>query len=367
MKKLALLGVFFSFLLTACEVIEDENDGAVGNSTCTNQIIEKWDLWSQGTCLRGANIYQQEEFGDPWYPKISDRDFQSLRQAGANYVNLSIPGTFDVKTEVLNQSFENKLDSLVQAAKRNQLYTVISIRTGPGRGEGDITEEGHMDKGLYTKKSSQDAYIEMWKRITQRYKDDQSVVGFDLIVEPHDVSVSKWKVFSQRLVDEIRSIDAHTPLLVQFPDWSDIGSLQNWTPLEGEKIVYPVHQYDPWEYTHESQELENAQAELKEIFGVLEQWMEKMGAKTVINEFGLKHKQKNAAEFIDSELKLIESLGINHAIWIWEVEDSEYDYREFDIRKNKDLLNVVKANWQLNEHWYSPQELRGPASLTTKK
>lgn len=65
----------------------------------------KWDLWSRGTQLRGANIWQrvrvpsldQDYLGDGYIgPPYSQADFDRLAQLGANYVNLSLPGLFTI-------------------------------------------------------------------------------------------------------------------------------------------------------------------------------------------------------------------------------------------------------------------------------
>jgi hypothetical protein len=66
--------------------------------------VDKWTLWTDGTQLRGANIWQRvvvpeldgDEFlGDGYVgPPFTQADFDRLAALGANYINLSHPGLF---------------------------------------------------------------------------------------------------------------------------------------------------------------------------------------------------------------------------------------------------------------------------------
>ncbi|HQH74217.1 MAG TPA: hypothetical protein PK360_19225, partial [bacterium] len=62
----------------------------------------KWDLWKNGTTLRGANIYQRRVFPSldgleflgpgPMGPPYTQEDLNELAAWGANYVNISYSG-----------------------------------------------------------------------------------------------------------------------------------------------------------------------------------------------------------------------------------------------------------------------------------
>jgi hypothetical protein len=40
-----------------------------------------------------------------------------------------------------------------------------------------------------------------------------------------------------------------------------------------------------------------------------------------VNEFGVGIKVPDAQKFLRKELELLETQGLNHAVWIWEVRD----------------------------------------------
>lgn len=308
-------------------------------------------LYSGGTKLRGANMYQQEKYaeaGNIWNPKIDARDLVDLRNKGANFVNFSVPGIYDVRTYAPRADFEGKLDQLVAMATAANLYVVLSFRTGPGRGEGRITGDGFNNGELFTSVAAQNAFVEMWKAVATKYKNHPNVIGYDLLVEPHDIATSVWRALAQRLVTEIRTIDADTPMLVSLPDWGNYAQITSWVPLAGENLVYTIHQYDPFEYTHNNTASDEINA-LNGIYATIQNWINIHNKPIFINEFGLAVTVSNGTNFMNAQIAKIEAIGMGHAAWIWEVAyDPDYDYAVFDFKKNAPLMSVYSASWVRN-------------------
>lgn len=65
-------------------------------------------------------------------------DLMALREAGANLVAFSVPGPYHVLEATPWPAAANHLEQLIEAATAADLYVLISLRTGPGRGEGDL-------------------------------------------------------------------------------------------------------------------------------------------------------------------------------------------------------------------------------------
>ncbi|GAF78152.1 unnamed protein product, partial [marine sediment metagenome] len=131
-RKLIVL-MFFTFLvlsILACsggeEVTttpspESEPDGTPIPSDATS---DKWELWVNGTHLRGANIYQRRVYPEldgptfmgpyPVGPPYTQEDFNRLAALGANYVNISHPGLFtETPPYTLDKSIQDNLDNLL--------------------------------------------------------------------------------------------------------------------------------------------------------------------------------------------------------------------------------------------------------------
>ncbi len=333
--------------------------------------LDKWSLWTNGTQLRGANLWQRIRVPDldgdllgPGYigPPYAQSDFDRLAAAGANYVNLSIPGLFTERPPyVLDEGSQANLDSLLEMAERAGLFAVISFRTGPGRsdftfyrdGAGDWFDPALLIETVWTEQAAQDAWVEMWRVTAERYRGHPVVVGYDLMVEPNadDVllqiydpaefypryagTLYDWNQFYPRIVAAIRQVDAETPILVNPMGWGSVPWLPYLQPAQAERIVYAAHQYAPFLYTHQ-QPLERKpypgefditwdgipdrfdRAWLEAYLAPLQEFRQRTGAPVAVNEFGVVRWAPGAADFLRDEIAWFEAHGIHHALWVWE-------------------------------------------------
>jgi len=96
----------------------------VGASLC-DACKGKWVLWTSGTQLRGANIYQRRVYpeldGSEFLgsgslgPPYTQEDLDRLAAWGANYVNISHPGLFTEEPPyVLDPDVQVNLDRLLR-------------------------------------------------------------------------------------------------------------------------------------------------------------------------------------------------------------------------------------------------------------
>ncbi len=207
-KRNILLLTLVVSLLPACRpapVIVTPPTASSTDDYLTNdyQTNDKWSLWTNGTQLRGANIWQRiripdldgDLLGEDYIgPPYAQSDFDRLAAAGANYVNLSIPGLFSERPPyVLDEGAQANLDALLEMAGRAGLFAVISFRTGPGRsdftfyrdGAGDWFDPSLLIETVWTEQAAQDAWVEMWRTTAERYRGHPIVVGYDLMVEPN--------------------------------------------------------------------------------------------------------------------------------------------------------------------------------------
>jgi hypothetical protein len=314
-------------------------------------------------------MFQQvERPGAPWTPNLVAADLEGLASAGANYLNLSIPGPFAVSPPYAEDvESSRRLDEIIRRAADAGLNVVLSFRTGPGRSERDIVknDSGPLRRELFDNATAETQFTHMWKTVAQRYRGSNRVVGYDLLVEPHAPDGAKpgeqqefqgrWARIAQGLIKAVRAEDGETPILVSPVDWGTVAGLESWEPLQGERIVYTAHQYVPYEYTHPPEEnarplpFKQAVQNMRERVEAVRLWKERHPLSPVgVNEFGVWHAAERADEFLHEELRLLEAIGVNHAVWIWEVLDPDYDERTFDVKQNSRLLRALEDNWKHN-------------------
>lgn len=361
------------------------------------QALTKWDLWTHGNCLRGANLWQarndKSEFGNALGegavgPPFSIDILRRLRSWGGNLVMLSHPGIFSEKAPYLMEAkVQANLDEMVHKAGAAGLYTVISFRTGPGRSEKAFSPPPGPESGrqIWTSRAAQDAWVRMWKHVAQRYRNHPHVVGYNLMVEPnpnttavkehnpeafakkYGGSLYDWYPLAQRIVQAIRSVDRLTPILVSPMNYGDLGWLSAMPLMRDGRTVYIVHQYEPYLYTHQTEPFSYFypgffdgnwdgvpetidRGWLRGIFTPLESFRNSHKVPLAVMEYGLKHRVPDSAKFLSDELEIFETLQLSHALWLWETDYSGVDWDDFNVRAASDpvFLDTLKKNWQRN-------------------
>lgn len=435
--------ILITGLMAGCNPsVPDLNDGTsadnggpsgnpdAGGDTATNgdaaTFTSKWALWTEGTRLRGANIYQRRVYpeldGDtymgsgPVGPPFIQSDFDELAAMGANYVNLSHPGLFTENAPfVLDEDIQNNLDNLLDMVAVADMFAVITFRTGPGRSDftfywgevGDWFDESYLNDTMWQDAEAQEAWAAMWRYTAQRYRNNPIVVGYDLMCEPNSNEVGShalndqlnledssepdefyeqyrgtlydWNQLYPRITTAIRVVDADTPILIGGMGYSSIAWLPYLEPTGDPRTVYAVHQYNPFEYTHQpSTDQERTypgsfdldgddipdqfdRVWLEGLLATIDTFAATHGVPVAVNEFGLYRFQPGAAEYMKDLMDLFEERGMNHALWDWNPswEPRASDNDEFDIRfgpdpsnhtniQSSDLMNTIIDIWQRN-------------------
>jgi len=187
----------------SCDVADKKDEGSEENGNNNDQgITSKWELWSGGVKLRGANIHQRRIYPEldgneflgtgPVGPRYDQNDFNRLAAWGANYVNISYPGIYTEKPPYqLDQAVLSHLKKLIDMIAQADMFAVISYRTGPGRSEftffwgehGDWFDASYYNDQVWKNKNAQDAWLKMWQETASQFRDSKVVAGYGLMVE----------------------------------------------------------------------------------------------------------------------------------------------------------------------------------------
>ena len=385
------------------------------------QTIDKMELWNScnGTQLRGANILQRHTYFEidgpsselrPIGPGIigppyTQNDIDRLSALGANYVVVSHAGLFtETFPYTLDQSIQDNLDNTLDMIAEADMFATISLRTGPGRSEsafiGSEISSGlngslQHDK-VWEDKDAQDAWVEMWRYTAERYRDNNVVVGYELMVEPnanelffkiydpqkfyskYSGTLYDWHQLYPQITDAIRQVDTNTPILISSMEWGAVKWLPHLKPTGDERTVYTVHQYEPFHYTNQKphsnytypgmldvnlsgKEDQFDRVWLEGLMTNVDVFVEDSHAPVTVTEFGTVRWVPGAAEFMKDQMHLFESKGMNYAVWLWEpawepytTQVNEYNFRygpdgnkNLDVPSN-DLMEIIVKHWSYN-------------------
>jgi len=141
-----------------------------------------------------------------------------------------------------------KTDLVLGWAARHHVKVVLDLHTPPGG-------KGWSTGSLFVERAAQKHFVEVWRKMTQRYKGNTTIWGFDLVNEPDDDDTAPdcqdWQGLSLIGARAVREIDPSRTLIVEPPK---SGSAVGWTyfnPLPLEHVVYSFHMYDPLRFTHQ--------------------------------------------------------------------------------------------------------------------
>lgn len=180
-------------------------------------------------------------------------DYARMARLGANFqvVRLELGRLSQFPGASLDPEYLVKLDSLIQLGEHFGIKTVFKMTL---YGINDFSWE----KFWLNENNINETYIDAWKVIWNRYKNESSVVGYDLVNEPrkldmeisYDDLTNKYLLpLYQRLIDESQKINPEKYCLVQ-SIFMNKGEKVNGnqyceitTPLNRKNILFAPHIY----------------------------------------------------------------------------------------------------------------------------
>lgn len=193
--------------------------------------------------------------------RVTEQDIKDLKADQVNIVRV-VYGYYKLisKTSPYNYNedeFDN-LDRVIDLCEKYGIRIVINPHTVPGL-ENDYTCSPF--DSFWTTETYQDILVDLWKKISDRYKSRGSVIfGYDLLNEPfvpNDQEI--WNNLVARITRVIRDNGDQHPLIIEPSGyqatgvWIDrIANLPALKLPEDDSIIVSPHVYDPLEYTHQA-------------------------------------------------------------------------------------------------------------------
>jgi aryl-phospho-beta-D-glucosidase BglC (GH1 family) len=186
------------------------------------------------------NLYQQN-----YVRKI---DIDKLAEWGFNSIRLPLHYN-KLISEVLPITYNEEgfqiIDELLDWCEENKMYLILDLHAAPG-GQSDepISDYDDTKLSLWESEVNKNLTVELWKKIAERYANEEWIGGYDLINEP------KWELGADngplrdlyiRITDAIREVDNNHIIFIE-GNWfaTDFAGL---TPPWDDNMVYSFHKY----------------------------------------------------------------------------------------------------------------------------
>jgi len=189
---------------------------------------------------------------------FTEDDVKAIKLMGANTIRIALlasmlqprDGQPDKPPYNYNEEGFKYLDKVVDWCSKYEIGLIWDMHGAPGAQNGYNISDSDGQARLWTEKQKYwPMCIELWHKIVLRYKDKESIVGYDLLNEPllrryKDIDTSLLRKFYVKLTEDIRTIDKDGIIFIEGDDWSQ--NFEMLHPLDWDKhLVIAFHTYPP--------------------------------------------------------------------------------------------------------------------------
>ncbi|MBN8838048.1 MAG: glycoside hydrolase family 5 protein [Sphingobacteriia bacterium] len=282
---------------------------------------------------------------------ITQADIQFLKSIGVNSIRVPFNYRLFTTEDYLGVNDESRglklLDKVVAWCKKENIYVILDMHCAPGGQTGDNIDDSYGYPFLFENANNRKLTIDIWKQIAKKYKNETTVIGYDLLNEPvahyFDANILNPLVepFYKELTAAIRSVDKNHIIFLGGVQWNTNFKIFN-TPFDS-NVVYTFHKYGD-------------QPNLGSIQRFID-FREKYNVPIYAGETG-----ENTDEWVGTFRKLLEEHNIGWHFWPYKKMDSpknlvsiqlpaNYDsviqYAEAPKNSFKDIRKLAPANRQV--------------------
>ena len=228
---------------------------------------------------------------------VSREDIALLHRAGFNAIRVPLHYSFLESDDA--EGFK-LLDRLIGWSRAENLYVVLDLHAAPGGQTGANIDDSAGYPWLYQSPQEQEHLMAIWRRLATHYRDEATVLGYDLLNEPipHFPRLAPLNPLLEplykKLSREIRKVDAHHILFLGGAQWHTNFSVCD-KPVDA-NTAYTFHKY----WTAPDESVIRQYIDFRERYDV-PIWMGESG--------------ENTDEWIAQFAKTLEKNNIGWAFW----------------------------------------------------
>ncbi|HVJ06991.1 MAG TPA: glycoside hydrolase family 5 protein [Acidisarcina sp.] len=188
---------------------------------------------------------EAEEFWHEYRQQyITERDIDLIHRAGFNSVRIPLHYKFFLPG---NEEGFALLDRVVEWSHKAGLYVILDLHCAPGGQTGTNIDDSWGYPWLYESPEEQQRTIAVWQRIAGHYRNNHTVLGYDMLNEPvpHFPALAKYKPMleplEKRIAHAIREVDGNHVIIATGAVWDSDFSVLG-APFDN-NILYTFHKY----------------------------------------------------------------------------------------------------------------------------
>jgi endoglucanase len=175
---------------------------------------------------------------------ITEDDIKFLHQAGLNSIRIPMHYKYFVPGD--DEGFR-LLDRVVGWAQKYHMYVVLDMHCAPGGQTGANIDDSWGYPWLYESATDQQLTIDIWQRIAKHYRNNPTVLGYDLLNEPIATfpQIQRYNTALEPLYKKItagiREVDTNHVIILGGAQWDTNFSI--FGPPFDNNVMYTFHKY----------------------------------------------------------------------------------------------------------------------------
>jgi hypothetical protein len=175
---------------------------------------------------------------------VTEDDIRFLHEAGLNSIRIPLHYKFFLPG---NEEGFARLDRVVDWAREYGLYVILDMHCAPGGQTGTNIDDSWGYPWLYESHADQELTIRIWKRIAEHYRNNPTVLGYDLLNEPipHFPQLQRYnpalEPLYKRITAAVRQVDTHHVIILGGAQWDS--NFDVFGPPFDRNVLYTFHKY----------------------------------------------------------------------------------------------------------------------------
>lgn len=185
---------------------------------------------------------------------ITEKDVAALKKWGFNSIRLPMHYnlfTLPVEKEPIEgqntwlKTGFRLTDNLLSWCKKYKIYLILDLHAAPG-GQGNdrpIADVDTLKPSLWASEANQKKTVALWKKLAEKYKNEEWIGGYDLINETNyklEGNIALKKLFSD-IINEIRIVDRKHIIFIEGNQFAN--DYTGLTPPWDSNMIYSFHKY----------------------------------------------------------------------------------------------------------------------------
>jgi len=184
---------------------------------------------------------------------ITKADIDFIAAQGANTVRLPFNYKLFTDEDYMGETGQKQpfllMDRVVAWCKANGLFLILDMHDCPGSQTGDNIDDGYGYPWLFESERSQQLFCDIWVEIARHYRDESTILGYELMNEPiahyfenKDSLYTLLQPLYKRAVKAIRTVDQNHVILLGGAHWNSFFFMfDDW--MFDKNIMFTCHRY----------------------------------------------------------------------------------------------------------------------------